>query len=141
MTHSTRTVKTIGRGSGSRSSERRVSKNFQLVASILRYSLFKIVVVVNVIRTSSNFYCTCIQSYLNFIGGLANFVPWVASIDRKLAATVKRIKDGLRETHDEYSRVTREVEELINIDCKTAPTSMTKDFLLSKMDNQIGDKA
>ena len=76
-----------------------------------------------------------------FKGGLANFVPWVAFIDRKLTATVKRIKDGLRETHDEYSRVTREVEESMNIDCETAPTSMTKDFLLSKMDNQIGDKA
>ena len=60
-------------------------------------------------------------------GGLANFVPWVLAFDSKLVATVEWIKDGLRETHKEYERVT--LEQIGKSEESFGPVNMTKDYL------------
>ena len=60
-------------------------------------------------------------------GGLANFVPWVLAFDSKLVATVQWIKEGLRETHKEYERVT--LEQIGKSEESFGPVNMTKDYL------------
>ena len=65
---------------------------------------------------------------ISLTGGLANFVPWVLHFDWKLSKTVQWIKAGLRETHEEYRRVTTGMDQLDS----NVPMNMTKEFLLRR---------
>ena len=69
---------------------------------------------------------------LSIAGGLVNFLPWVRLFDRKLVKTVNWIRDGIRETHQEYNRVTKLREKDDDEESTDKPMNLTNDYLNNK---------